>query len=616
MQFPYICTSFYPIMDRNSVIGFGLLILLLVGYISYNQYSEKKFSEQKRADSVAQAKLHPKPLAVPVKTAQAETAIVDTLSDSLRKALPPAYQPNMQIIKLENKDIALQFSTKGAQPVSAQLKDYFTYDKKPLYFFNGKGNELSAILPVNNGATATSDLYYTTSESVNANGDKAVTFAADMGEGKGVQITYTLPKEGFMLSYKIKLTGMTAQSLPLTWQTTALHTEQDVTTERTNAQVYYHFADKDHDYFSFINTEKETLEKPVRWVGVRMHYFSTALISEKQSFNKATVGGNTKLPDSNIVAISKNTLDVPVAGDQSVNLNWYIGPNKYSTLKAYKIELEEMVPLGFGVMAFVKYVNKWLIIPIFNVLSGFIGNFGIIIMLMTIIIRLLLSFFTYKSYLSAAKMRVLKPEIDELRAKHGDDQQKFGMEQMKLYRTAGVNPLGGCLPTLFQLPILFAMYYFFPSSIELRQEKFLWANDLSTYDSIAHLPFNIPFYGDHISLFTLLMTASSLFLALYNRNMTAQDPNNPMLKYMPYVFPFLLIGVFNKMAAALTFYYFFSNMISIAQQFIIQKYIIDEKAIHAKMQENKTKPATPSKWAMKLDEIQKAQAQRAKPKNK
>ena len=275
-----------------------------------------------------------------------------------------------------------------------------------------------------------------------------------------------------------------------------------------------------------------------------------------------------------------------------------------------------MVPLGYGVMAFVKYINKWLIIPIFNSLSSFIGNFGIIIILMTIFIRLILSFFTYKSYLSAAKMRVLKPEIDELRAKHSDDQQKFGMEQMKLFKSAGVNPLGGCLPTLFQMPILFAMYYFFPSSIELRQESFLWADDLSTYDSIASLPFSIPGYGSHISLFTLLMTASSFFLALYHRNMSSQDPNNPVMKWMPYIFPFILIGVFNQMAAALTFYYFFSNMISILQQFIIQKYVIDEKKIHAQIQENKNKPATPSKWAQKMEEMQKIQMERAKGKKK
>jgi YidC/Oxa1 family membrane protein insertase len=227
-----------------------------------------------------------------------------------------------------------------------------------------------------------------------------------------------------------------------------------------------------------------------------------------------------------------------------------------------------------------------------------------------------LSFFTYKSYLSAAKMRVLKPELDEMRAKIGDDQQKMSMEQMKLYRNAGVNPLGGCLPMLFQLPILLSMYYMFPSFIEFRQKSFLWANDLSTYDSVLNFGFNIPFYGDHISLFTLIMTASSLFLAVYNRNMTQQDPNNPMLQYMPYIFPVILMGVFNKMAAALTFYYAFSNILSITQQFIIQKYFIDEKAIHAQLQENKTKPVATSKWQEKLAELQKQQAEKNQIQNK
>src|SRR5690606_31920542 len=320
--------------------------------------------------------------------------------------------------------------------------------------------------------------------------------------------------------------------------------------------------------------------------------------------------------DSNYVSQNKTVFTVNPDNSGAVALDWYIGPNHYNTLRSYKIGLDEMVPLGYGIMSFVTYINKWLIIPIFDALSKFISNYGVIIMLMTIIIRLLLSFFTYKSYLSAAKMRVLKPEIDELRAKYGENQQKMGMEQMKLYRSAGVNPLGGCLPTLLQLPILFAMYYFFPSSIELRQERFLWADDLSTYDSIVSWTTDIPvissLLGNHISLFTILMTASSLFLALYNRNMTPQDPNNPLMKWMPYVFPFMLIGVFNKMAAALTFYYFFSNMISIAQQFVIQKFFIDEKKIHAQMQEKKNKPATPSKWQARLEEMQKSQMEKMK----
>ncbi|RYE26413.1 MAG: membrane protein insertase YidC [Sphingobacteriales bacterium] len=592
-------------MDRNSVIGFSLLAALLIAYIFYNQHTQDETLKQKHADSVAYAKVHPKPIAkAPVKA-------VDTLSDSAKMAMPAAFRGEAQMVTLENKDINLKFSTKGAHPISAQLKDYKTYEGKPLYIFNGEANELSAVLPTNNNTVATGDLIYTATPGNAANGDKTVDFMADMGAGKQVHILYTLPNEGYMLQCKINLVGMTAASLPLIWQTVALHTEKDVATEKTSAQIYYRQRNNDHDYHTINNKEKFNIDEPAHWVGFRLHYFSTALISE-EGFNKVAVSGNTKSDDVNIVAQNKNNAELALKNGTEANLRWYIGPNHYQTLRSYKIDLDDMVPLGYGIMAFVKYINKWLIIPIFNVLSGFITNYGIIIMLMTIIIRLLLSFFTYKSYLSAAKMRVLKPELDELRAKYADDQQKFGMEQMKLYRTAGVNPLGGCLPSLFQLPILLAMYYFFPSSIELRQEKFLWATDLSTYDSIANLPFTIPWYGDHVSLFTLLMTASSLFLALYNRNMTVQDPNNPMMKWMPFVFPFLLIGVFNKMAAALTFYYFFSNMISIAQQFIIQRYIIDEKAIHAKMQENKNKPATPSKWAAKLEEMQKSQAERGK----
>jgi YidC/Oxa1 family membrane protein insertase len=595
-------------MDRNSLIGFGLLVLLLIGYVVYNQHEQTEYNKQKIADSIAHAKAHPKPLVDTAKLAQAAAA--DTVNESIRNAMPAAYRGTAQAVTLENKNLAVQFSTKGAHPVAANLKDYKTSDGKPLMLFNGKDNHLSAVLPINNGAVATSDLYYVPTERTEADGSKTIQFTADLGNGQQVMMTYSLPAEGYMLKGSIGVVGMNTSSLPLTWQTQALHTEKDIETERLNSQVYYRQLNEEADYHSINNTDKFAVEEATKWVGFRLQYFATALIADNK-FNKADVAGSTDFGEKGIVAQNRTMFDAPLTNNQ-FGFKWYIGPNHYKTLRSFDIGLDDMVPLGFGVMAFVKYINKWLIIPIFNTLSQFIGNYGVIIMLMTIIIRLLLSFFTYKSYLSAAKMRVLKPEMDELRAKFGDDQQKMGMEQMKLYRTAGVNPLGGCLPTLFQLPILFAMYYFFPTSIELRQESFLWANDLSTYDSVLDLPFNIPFYGAHVSLFTLLMTASSLFLALYNRNMTAQDPNNPMLKWMPYIFPFLLIGVFNKMAAALTFYYFFSNMISIAQQFIIQKYVINEASIHKQIQENRNKPATPSKWAQRLEEMQKTQAQRMK----
>ena len=609
-------------MDRNQVIGWSLIVLLIIGYFTYNQHEQKLFLEKKTADSIAYARLHPRPVIDSIKTTAATTTetetVIDSATEALKKTQPASYYGQAQTVTLENKKLALQFSTKGAFPISANIKGYKTYAQKELYLFNGTGNYLSAILPFDNGKS-TADLYFSPVLKDEPNGDKTIDFTADLTGGKKVDIIYTLPADDYMMHCSIVLTGMAASSIPVQWQTLGLKTEKNIAYQKgggTQLQVYYGNEKDKFDYFTIKNEEKtEQPDFATNWLGFRKQYFSTVLIDD-EGFNKMAITYTDRNTDSgNVVAQTKANIDLPLKSAnnvQTASLRWYIGPNDYHTLQSYKIGLDNMVPLGYGIMSFVKYINKWALVPIFYFLSGFVGNYAIVIMLMTIFIRLILSFFTYKSYLSSAKMRVLKPELDALRAKIGDDQQKFSMEQMKLYRSAGVNPLGGCLPMLFQLPILLSMYYMFPSFIEFRQQHFLWCNDLSTYDSICNLPFTIPFYGDHVSLFTLLMTASSLFLAVYNRNMTPQDPNNPMMKYMPFVFPVILMGVFNKMAAALTFYYTFSNLLSIAQQFIIQKYFINEKAIHAQLQENKNKPATPSKWAQRLEEMQKVQAERGK----
>lgn len=596
-------------MDRNTITGFALLAALLIGYIGYNSYSENQYKAKKLADSVAYAKAHPPaPIdSAKLKAAAAAAVVKDTLSDSLQTMLAPALRRTpAEMITLENKDISLQFSTTGAYPQDAHLKGYKTFYGAPLHLFQGAGNQFSLMVPGQNGQISTSNLNFTAQRQ----GPQKVDFVADLGGGRRIDLIYTLPTEGFMMTCDVKVTGMPANSLPLRWNTKVLHTERDVATERQNAQIHFKYKEKEHDYFT---VKEEGIQKtpgdaPLLWSGFRSHYFTQALIST-DGFSRPEIKADHKGFDSTAVAQQSFTADVPLKGDGTASLQWYIGPNHYRTLRNYKLDLDEMVPMGVGIFAFTRYINKWLIVPVFDILTGFISNYGIIIMLLTIFIKLLTSFFTYKSYLSSAKMRVLKPEIDELRAKIGDDQQKMGMEQMKLYRSAGVNPMGGCLPTLFMLPFLIAMYSFFPSAIDFRQESFLWAHDLSTYDSIATLPFS---FFDHISLFTLLMTASSLFLALYNRNMTPQDPNNPMLKYMPYIFPIVLLGVFNKMAAALTFYYFFSNVVTILQQYIIQNFIINEEKIHRQMKEARLKPATPSKWQARLEEMQKAQQERVK----
>lgn len=617
-------------MDRNSIIGFSLLGVLVVVYLVYNNHSQDAYlkQQQKYTDSVANVKKHIQALADTNKVITAVSSANAAYDDSVKKSLPPAYNGTAQTITVENKKLALQFTTKGAYPISALVKGYKTYYGQPLYMFKGTGNELSATLPAGNGTQFTSSLYFTPTVKTQPNGDQTVDFSADMGSGKKVDIVYTLPADDYMMHCDIRIAGMPMSSLPINWDVVGLHTEKDISTERIGAktkgsralgapQIYYDYKNGDIDYYTVRSDKTTTLDNgPVHWVGLRKQYFSTVLIDNNKSLSNVAVKANSDMADTSVVVATATSLNIPLtaSNNETASFNWFIGPNDYRLLKSYNLGMEDMVPLGTGIFAFVKYINRYALIPIFYFLGNFISNYAVIIVIMTIFIRLLLSFFTYKSYLSAAKMRVMKPELDALRVQY-PDQQKYSMEQMKLYRSVGINPLGGCLPSLFQMPFLIAMYCMFPSFIEFRQQHLFWAKDLSTYDSIAHLPFSIPVYGDHVSLFTLLMTASSLFLALYNRNnMSAAqgDSNAQMMKYMPFFMPVIFMGMFNQYAAALTFYYTFSNLLSIAQQFIIQKYFIDEKAIHAQLQANKNKPSAPSKWAQKLEQIQKTQTERAK----
>ncbi len=607
-------------MDRNSIIGFVLLVLLGAGYIFWNNHEQAVYREQQVADSIAKAALQ-----APLTQENTTTAVADSGASGIAvvdSTLPAAFRGKEEKVALSNGELSILFTTKGGFPVKAGLDSFKTYSGLPLNIFEGDTNKLLFSIPVNGKLVYTDQLYFTPEINALPDGGKLMRMTASVAPGKSVVLEYSLPKNGYMLTANLRLIGMeqdlrSVRDIPVSWTTQILHTEKDLKSERMNMQVHFRYNDGEHDYFTVSRTGQKTMEKPVSWFAVRSHFFNSTIIADKEF---KTGNYDAKEPaDSNIVAVNHSEFTVPVqaSGDFSFGFKWYMGPNDYQILKAYKIDLEEMIQLGFGPFFFVKYISKWMIIPIFDVLSQFISSFGLIIICLTLIIRLLLSFFSYKSYLSSAKMRVLKPELEELRAKYGDNQQQMGMEQMKLYRTAGVNPLGGCLPMLLQMPFLLAVYYFIPTAIQLRQSKFLWAEDLSAYDSVLSLGFNIPFYGDHVSLFTLLMTASSLFLALYNKNMTAtagNDANAKMLKYMPYIMPFMFLGWFNSMAAGLTFYYTFSNLISILQQFIIQKFIINEDKIHAKIKENRNKPASTSKWQQKLEEMQKAQAERLKQK--
>lgn len=601
-------------MDRNSIIGFVLLLALGAGYIFWNNHEQSLYQAQlakSRADSTALAiKLHPA-------TPQSAMAASDTTAKVVDTTLPAGFRGTASDVNISNGELTVTFSTKGGFPTDAVLNDFKTSQGGPLHIFKGDaGNKLSFNLPINGKTVASDQLFFTPQVTSLPDGAKQLRLTATVSNGQSVVLDYTLPSKGYSMSADLRLIGFqqdlaTVQNIPVIWNTEMLHTEKDLKNERMNMQIHYQKKDGSHDYFTVSRTPAKTIDEPVHWVSIRSHFFNSTLIAD-DAFKTGDFNGKEPA-DSGIVATNTSNFQIPVkaSNDFSFAFKWYMGPNDYKILKAQNIGMDELIQLGVGPFFFVKYISKWMIIPLFDFLSGFISSFGIIIICLTLIIRLLTSFFTYKSYLSTAKMRVLKPELDELKAKYGDNQQQMGMEQMKLYRTAGVNPLGGCLPMLLQMPFLLSVYYFIPTAIQLRQSSFLWSHDLSTYDSVLKLGFSIPFYGDHVSLFTLLMTITSLFLAVYNKQMqpatAGNDANAQMMKYMPYIMPILFLGWFNSLAAGLTFYYTFSNLLSILQQFIIQKFVINEAKIHAKIQENRNKPATTSKWQQRLDEMQKSQ---------
>ncbi len=594
--------------------------MMLVGYMIYNENQNLKYQRQKAIqDSIAQATApHQAPVSTSPDTAAraAVTRVRDSAELSGRLGnFAASARGNAQTSTLENQLARIDFTSKGGRPSSILLKKFKTFNGNPLLLMHGSYEDLSLDFYTSSGQLIqTGDLYFQAGPvQTLADGSQSVSYRLDAGgPGRYLEYVYTIHPGSYMVDFDIRMKGMDqvirndSSSVSMRWQGQGDHQENDLKRERNLTQIYYRNTQDQTDFFNLYKTSQKTLSEPLQWISFKQEFFNITFIPKKP-FTSATVNGS--IPDSGDV-VSRASFGLGIPFDHTASFDYptrlFLGPNDYNILKSYDLGLQNLIQLGYGIFAFVKYINIGFIIPLFTFFSRFVRNYGVIIIIMTLFIRIILSPLTYKSYVSAAKMKVLKPELDELHKKF-PDQQKFGVEQMKLFRTAGVSPLGGCLPTLLQLPILYAMYDFFPSSIELRQQAFLWCKDLSTYDSIWTFPnhFSIPAYGDHISLFTILMTATSIFLALYNKNMT--DQSNPMLKWMPYIFPIILLGVFNNLAAALTFYYFLSNLISIGLQWVIQTYIIDEKKIHKQIQENKKKPAKKSKWAERLEQAQKMQ---------
>jgi len=613
-------------MDRNSIIGLLLIGLILVGYSLWMAPSQEELEAQQMAqDSIEASERIKQEMAATEagNTPVANPSSNDDLSPFQNDS--PVYSDsliNQQLLQqygafasgatgeekfhtIETDKLRIVFINKGGKIHSVQLKEYKTFEQKPVILFSGDSTQFGLNFFAQNREINTDKLFFQKASST----DTSITYRLAAGPDTYVDYIWSLSKTGYLVDYSIKLhkldqlISQNTNFIDLTWKQDIYQKEKSLENEKAVTTIYYKFPDDDADNLSETDHDKENLSTKSKWISFKQQYFNTTLIA-KDHFDKPTrveIYHHDSETDSLLKVMKANfTLAYSHQADNNFDMQFYFGPNHFQTLKRLDLGLEKIIPLGWGIFG---WVNKFLVIPIFNFLNKFNMNYGIIILILTIVIKLMLLPLTYKAYMSTAKMKVLKPEMEEIQKKFKDDQMKSQQELMGLYRKAGVNPLGGCLPIVLQMPILIAMFRFFPASIELRQEAFLWATDLSTYDSILDLPFSIPFYGDHVSLFTILMTVSTLMYTYLNSQMTA---TNPQMKWMMYLMPVMFLGIFNNYSSGLSYYYFLANIISFGQQFLFRSFVNDD-AIHAKIQENKKKPQNKkkSKFQQRLEKMAK-----------
>ncbi|MBT4218330.1 MAG: membrane protein insertase YidC, partial [Flavobacteriales bacterium] len=511
---------------------------------------------------------------------------------------------------LENDKIKLVFTNKGGEIKSAIIKGFYTYDeykknpeeRKDIEIFNNQDSKFE----ISADRNVPTNEFFSVQKT-----DKSIIFKKDYEKGVFIEYIYTLNgEEENFVDLTINTEGISNPEL--IWTIAAPETEKSKTNQELGTGFYYQEEhSKDVDY-TWDNDEFEIneFETDLSWISFTQQFFSTIIEAKNNNFNSDTKLKSSK--NENDEYVKKLSLKTTLKSGEN-NYSIYFGENDYKKLKGYDKSFEEIIPLGWGIFG---WVNRVAVIPIFDFLRNSAGltNFGLIILILTLIIKLSLSPLTYKSYLSQAKMKVLKPEIDKINEKHKEkDPMKAQKETMGLYRKAGGNPMGGCLPMLVQFPILIAMFRFFPASMELRQKSFLWADDLSSYDSIMSLPWDIPFYGDHISLFTLMMTVSTLIYTHMNSQMTSNQM--PGMKWMMYLMPIMFLGFFNSYASSLSYYYFLANVFTFSQMYFMRRFVDDDKLL-AQLEENKKKPKKKSKFQKKLEEMQKKQEQQMKKRKK
>jgi len=605
-------------MDKNSITGIFLIAIIIIGYNiiyppTYEQLdnTEEIIIKENNKPQISNSNKEDKKIG---ETKYIEKSIENELKNY--GSFANNTKKNNDLIYLENDKLKISISPLGGRIISAILKDYKTSDSLPLNLLDKDSSNFNLQFFSENKIINTNELYFVPTDI----SEKSVKMKLFANNGEFLEYEYKI-HDDYMIDFNINSMGLNnyipnnQNSLALQWSINLPRSEKSIDNERMYSTVYYKYLSEndDVDYLSETSDDEEELDGKSHWIGFKHQFFSSVLIN-KNGFNRSAVlKAKTNENSKNFVRELSADLSLPYnhKNEESIELQFYFGPNNYQALSEYDILLERMIPLGWGIF---RWVNKYAIIPMFNWLNKSFTNYGIIILIMTIIIKLVLAPFTLKAYKSQAKMKVLKPEIDKIQEKHkGKDPMKAQQEVMAFYKKTGVSPLGGCLPMLLQMPILFAMFRFFPASIELRQKSFLWADDLSSYDSIMSLPFEIPFYGDHVSLFTLLMTISTVLYTKMNSQMSG--PQMAQMKWMMYLMPIMFLGFFNNYASALSYYYFLANMITFSQQFIMRKFFINEAQILTEIESNRKKPVKKSNFQKRLEEMARRQQEKARKRN-
>ncbi|SDS19247.1 membrane protein insertase YidC [Christiangramia echinicola] len=523
---------------------------------------------------------------------------------------------------ISNDVLELKISNKGGYIEEARLKNFKTYDSLPVHIIKDGNASLNMKFSTTDGRTLNTENLYFEPQLTESNGNQILSMKLKVSENEYLEYRYAMRPGEYMLDFSVRSQGLTgvlnsAETPVLDWKLKGYRHAKSISYENRYTDLIYEYDGGDDDSVSSGDDEDEDIS----YIAYRQHFFTSILLTDTP-FQSSKFEVENLVDDEEVDTVFTKTFasTIPLdlkAGELNYDMNWYYGPNDYKILNDYDRNLDEIIPLGWGIFG---WINKYLFIPFFAFLAGVLPSYGLAIIAMTIVVRIVLSPVTYKSYLSQAKMKILRPEINELNEKYKDNAMKKQQETMKLYSKAGASPMSGCLPALMQIPVFYALFQFFPSAFQLRQKSFLWADDLSSYDTIAELPFTIPFYGDHVSLFPILASIAIFIYMMMTtgQNMQAQQqPGMPNMKFLMYLSPIIMLVFFNNYASGLSLYYFTSNLITIGIMLVIKYAIIDEDKIHAKIQENKKKPKKQNKFTKKFqDMMEQAQEQQKNQKRK